>query len=1246
MDRNSESLRIVFDLQAGQVPGYYQRGVGNYSLGLFDGLSNIYSQGELFSLVSAHLPHSPDHAGIRQDRLINLSLPASGDLRCDFEGGTIDSLGSIAYSAQCNAVKPDVIHVAHNFLDYRDGVIGPGATQPVAGQILSTTLYDLIPLKFPELYLRDETSRRRYQHQLQKLRRFDLLLAISESTRKDAIELLDLDPERVVAVHGDVGRQFKTNKESAATIQQLRQKYVLAENIVLYTGGDDVRKNISGLINAFSELPADVRSQTTLVVVGKFSPQSEQSYRKAAHKAGLKESDLVFTGFVPDEQLIAWYQACSVFVFPSCYEGLGLPILEAMNNGAPVIGSDNSSIRELIRREDALFDPYKPQSIAEVMHRALSDRGFARQLKENGSEQAAKYSWEKTADLASHAIEEALARKRKSATSFALSGELKRKRIAVLTPLPPCESGIADYASAFLPYLSRHFDIDLYLDGYRTTDIRLLSLFRVFDIKDFAASAPRYDVILYEIGNSDFHTHMLELLERFPGVVTLHDAYMSGILAHLELSLNQEFRYQKELLYSHGPRARQYIAPNTDDREALGVAIDLLPTTKRILDHALGIISHSPFNLEIARQNYPEGWLAPYKTVPQLMHVQEVDDSESSSIKKELKIPKDAFVIATFGHVVWTKRGDLLLDAFLESKLFKNKNTYLIFVGKLADNDFGQRLKKAISGSKAGKRIRITGFASTDEYQKYLKAADIAVQLRTSSRGGTPRSVLDCLASGLPVIVNDYASFTDYPDEVAVKIAGKISTSELREKLDMLYSDPERLRAYAQSGIEYVREHHSPTYCAAQYAAAIHEFLERDAIVHPQYYERSLIPLISSTETEMVARAALDQVGPHAFNRRRLIIDVSHIAQSDHQTGIQRIVRELVSALYACDIAGIEPMAVELIEGELVPARDWLVERDLCTQFEIHEDDRSTIEFGAGDILIMLDSSWDRYEEFYPVFERARSANVPIIGVVYDILPIRIPECFVEGGPAWFETWFTKALANSDGLICISEATQNDVRDYIEAENIAEPPKIGFWHHGSDFDPGKTRINTTPPKPAPDPNNYLLMVGTIEPRKLHNLAISVMQELWDRGIDLQLCIAGKAGWMVDEVISRIEHHDQTGKRLFFIESPSDEALKQLYSDAAGLLFLSKGEGFGLPLLEAAKYGRPIICSDIAAFREVAQDHAYYTRGESAAALAENISDWLTLRENDEHPKSTNMPINSCRQSAEEFIHTLFNDLNI
>ncbi len=1234
---NNRSLRFLFDLRATQTASSRNRGVGRYSQAFFETFAAKETAANIYALTSQALP-APDLAFQNPARLLRMPALPDWYTERDFLGGAQDSLDAIAYNSFAQTIKPDVIHISHAFEDFQDRIPLPNLKLKSPGQIISATLYDLIPLRFQEHYFKDDTFKRWYLARTAWLRQVDLLLAISESTRQDAIELLGIEPACIVTIHGGVDPIFKPSIENAKAA--LQKRYPISERVVLYTGGDEYRKNISGAIHAFAKIPKNVRQNTSFFIICAVSDYQKKAYLKEALALGLTEQDIHFTGFIPEEDLAAFYNVCDVFVFPSKYEGLGLPVIEAMSCGAPVIGSNNSSIREIIQRKDALFDANSAESMAGLMTKVLTDTAFKNELKSYGLERAQHYSWKETAECARNAFKEALAIKQEAGIQAASHGWLPKKRLAMLTPLPPSKSGIADYNAQFLPYLAKYFDIDLYVEGYTVKDANLTSAFHIFDVNDFAKVASSYDAILYAMGNSPFHAHMVPLLTRFPGIVELHDAYLSGLFSYIDFNLGSG-NYINDVLEAHGSCARHYFAPFKKHANPIHDSMVHLPCTKKILDHAIGLISYTPFSLETAKNHYPEGWLAPYQTIPQMALTQQpIDIDTRNHIKKELGLEPNSFIITTFGHVIWTKCGDQLIEAFAQSHLDEKSNVYLIFAGEMLKDDFGNKLLQIIQQSNVTHRIRITGFLAEETYEKYLRVTDLAIQLRKNCRGGTSKGVLDCLRYQVPVMVNNDASYKDYPDDIVIKLNANPSTDEISAALTY-FADPSALKSYISRSWHYVKTEHNPTRCAAMYAGTIHEFMERQKTTRLDFWAHAFAPYINTCNapavTAQMAEAWLNNLTAAPIHKHRLLIDVSHIAKSDHGTGIQRVVREIVTHLYCMDSPGVEVIAVHLQNGEFHIAHEWARSHGLLAAKESAHP--QSVQFQPGDQLLMLDSSWERYDEFYQVFAQARNASVPIITVIYDILPILLPGSFVAGGTEWFTGWLQKALSQSDKLLCISKATANDVISYIKNNQLTHSIQaIDYWHLGSDF--AKKEKAATDRTTSAIKHPYLLMVGTLEPRKSHALALETMEKLWEQGINFNLCIAGKKGWMVDDLMEKINFHPLLNQKLFFIEAATDEEITTLYTHAAGLLFLSIGEGFGLPLVEAANHGIPILCSDLPIFREIAGEYATYLDIQNKIHLVQQIKDWCQHHNTGKLPDTSNMPRLSWKQSAETLLNLM------
>lgn len=1254
MGKYPDRARIVIDLQAAQTEGSRHRGVGRYSLAFAQALARARGKHDIRIVANEAYGDSISTIDVAMEGLlptkthishytyppVNKRLWTPGDLE--------RTVGSHLINHRYARLQPDVLHLSHVFEGYSGNAVVPAQLPQIPGVITSATLYDLIPLRFRGIYLADPEVERWYQEKLDLLKQCDLLLAISESTRQDAIELLGIAPEKIVAIFGACEDYFKKIDYLADTRAQFLTRYGIRERYVLYTGGDDHRKNLIGALAGYASLPSEVRRKCQFVIVCALLPERKNFYMQQARHLGLTDDEVVFTGFVPDTDLVAFYNSCSVFVFPSLYEGFGLPVLEAMACGAPVIAADNSSIREITQMPDALFDASDPQSIARLLSKVLVNDAFAVTLRDWGVVRARDFTWAKTAALALRAFEQAFD-KAKGFDAIAVASRLPRKRLAYFSPLPPCRSGIADYNAMFLPFLSKHFRIDLFVDDYEVSDPWLRANFRIFSHRDYPRLSDGYASAIYEFGNSEFHVHMLDLLSQYPGIVGLHDAYLSGLIGYVDFNCGRSGYFNNEMLYSHGARAQRLLAPASRNSDPVGEAVRQLPCTRRVLDQAIGIIAHSRFNLDVSNEFYPEGWRAPFRIIKQLVKLPALAPvEERSAIRQSLGFQEGDFLIATFGHIAWTKAGDLLLDAFENFLSPKHANAMLIFVGELAKDQFGESLKARVERD-VSMKVRITGYLEENEYNRYLRAADVGVQLRKFSRGGTPKGVLDCLSYGVPLIINDYASYSDYPKDIAIKLPAEPSAQELADALSLCLRDGELRAQLASAGREYVTREHNPEQIAAQYACTIQEYIDRNNALSRSKLIQQIADELRGTDSardEQYLREVANSIArPDAsFGARRILIDVSHICHFDHQAGIQRVVRNIVKGLYRTERSKIAPIAVKVHNDSLVEPKAWIESLGLLASEKAFWASSARIQPVPGDIFLLLDYAFATIDDLRAWIDKFRRSRGNVYAVIYDILPIQFPQLVIPGAADWFRNRFEQLAQLCDGLVCISKTTAHDVADYLGNSGCQRvcSVKIGWFHLGADSDLVSLVSNSDSRIKAAISTHPFLMVGTIEPRKGHAFALDAFELLWAEGNDAPLCIMGKPGWMHEDILRRISNHPQRGRLLHYIEHPTDGELAHAYRNSRALLFPSIAEGFGLPIIEAGRNGLPVIASDIAVFREIGGDSISYFDRTTPAKLAEVIKAWMMKRPSD-LPDISKMKILSWEESAGRLLSVILDD---
>ncbi|MCP1831685.1 glycosyltransferase involved in cell wall biosynthesis [Bradyrhizobium sp. USDA 4532] len=359
----------------------------------------------------------------------------------------------------------------------------------------------------------------------------------------------------------------------------------------------------------------------------------------------------------------------------------------------------------------------------------------------------------------------------------------------------------------------------------------------------------------------------------------------------------------------------------------------------------------------------------------------------------------------------------------------------------------------------------------------------------------------------------------------------------------------------------------------------------------------------SEVDREVAARSlALSE--PTSLQRRRLLIDATSTVRIDHKSGIQRVVKKICAALAdrAPDTA-IEQMFISRDDSLGWFAVDG---RTLDPPFKVQQRPLAI----AGDILLMLDSSWEFHQLHWKDWRACRLRGGEVISCLYDLVPLKMPAMCNPAVPSVFVEWFKSALTWSTGFVCISRAVADELLMLLKAIDYPRSMKIGYWQLGADF---VDLAGASSPRPQPLPNcPRLLMVGTLEPRKGHRVALDAFDKLWAEDVDVSLTIVGKAGWGIDHLVERIKHHPEFGRRLVWHESVNDAELSRLYGDCDALIAASFAEGFGLPIVEAAHFGKRVIASDIPVFREISagavETHFFQLR--NSIELAEAVKELL------------------------------------
>jgi glycosyltransferase involved in cell wall biosynthesis len=279
--------------------------------------------------------------------------------------------------------RPDVYHAPHYVLP------------PAVPCRSVVTIHDTIHLMFPQ-YL---PNRAAYAYAKALMwtaaKRSDRILTVSESSKRDILHYFRVPPEKIVVVYNALDERFRA-EPPADEIARVRQRYQLDHGFVLYAGNIKPHKNLVRLIDAFEGLRKDGFEELKLLIIGD-EISKWPALRRSVHKYKLHKH-VRFLGFLSDETLAILYRLAAVFVFPSLYEGFGLPPLEAMASGTPVVASNVSSLPEVTGDAAVLVDPYDAIDIKDGIKRVLTDRALADEMRRKGLQRAREFSWERSVE--------------------------------------------------------------------------------------------------------------------------------------------------------------------------------------------------------------------------------------------------------------------------------------------------------------------------------------------------------------------------------------------------------------------------------------------------------------------------------------------------------------------------------------------------------------------------------------------------------------------------------------------------------------------------------------------------------------------------------------------------------------------------------------------------------------------------------------------------------------------------------
>jgi glycosyltransferase involved in cell wall biosynthesis len=447
-------MRFLIDLQCAQS-GSRTRGIGRYALSLLDAMLPAADAAghDVHVLLNSAFPATiPDlqrrYPELHAAHRIHIFHGLTGAGLHHQNGTWRKAVSGLMRDFAIAGLSPDAVFCPSIF----EGDSEPFALSPLVLSESPTIAahHDLIPAQLPAVYFDTNPDFKAfYQGRMNGIHSYSALIAVSEATRQEALDLLDYPAEHIHVILEDANAQFVVpDAMSLNDMAALRARYALARPYLLYVGSGEPRKNLTGLIRAYSALPRTVIESHDLVIAGQLTKEEVTGVHRLAEELSLDRSHIRILGHTPDADLPGLYGLAALFVMPSLREGFGLPALEAIRCGTLTLGANRTSLPEVIGTPETLFDPEDIPGMTALITRGLTDVAFRDTMQTQQMRHATRFSW-KTAAQETLALLARYGRTASVAPQWpALQSRLdalESQAVAALQALPTPDNGLRDH---------------------------------------------------------------------------------------------------------------------------------------------------------------------------------------------------------------------------------------------------------------------------------------------------------------------------------------------------------------------------------------------------------------------------------------------------------------------------------------------------------------------------------------------------------------------------------------------------------------------------------------------------------------------------------------------------------------------------------------------------------------------------------------------------------------------------------
>lgn len=808
--------------------------------------------GVFFKSLLRHLPEVPD----ARFELLRWGpaapgLPPQEDLpsfRLSDAGpvGTGDSTAPLTRSeARALAVRRfvrehgcDLLFTPNALQQWVDLLPRPGLAPLVA------LVHDLTPLVLPDIFLGpgNASFEAFYRERLGRLiNNATHLIANSEDTRQSFIRLLGYPENRITTVHCAVDPVFRadgdgeTDRLFLESIQRNAspgQVPIVPGKYLLSVGGNNPKKNSERMFAALSRINPVRLGELPLVLAGPLEPKDWEQLRllRDRHAPGLL---LVRTGYLPDAALATLYRHARVLVFPSLHEGFGMPALEALACGCPVVASTTGGLPEVTAEAARLCDPYSVEAIAQAVDEVLNSESLRIQLRTRGLLRASQFSWRRTAFQTAEVFREVLRKQRGTNRE----GEKRGSRSSLpsllwYSPLPPDPGGVSAYSASLLAEIRDEFNITLVREP-ELPPAEGLQGFSV--ITPERACATEADLCVYHMGNNLAQcAATYDALRTRPGLTLVHDLNIHAFLLEHLVRRNppgllrgaqlEAHPYFSALVEAHGEAG----AAQAHRVLAEGGLPDIaqFPCHRLLTDSSTAVVTHSRWGRDRLEAN---GDPAPVWTLPLgIEHPLAPRAGSAEELRRDAGAGPDDLVLTCAGFLEPNRR---LVSVILSLAELKRRavSARLLLAGGV-DPSHKAWLEAIARDHGVSDRVIWRGFLRDDnDFLASLAASDVVVHLRHPTNGESSATILRALSIGRPVIVSAADSYRELPEDCCWKVdADQTEIPLLSGYLETLARRPELRASMRAAARRHIALYHAWPEAARRFRQLIRNVLPRE----------------------------------------------------------------------------------------------------------------------------------------------------------------------------------------------------------------------------------------------------------------------------------------------------------------------------------------------------------------------------------------------------------------------------------